>query len=99
MGDNPFRQLPSVNEVLELPAVRQLAGGHAHEVIVAAVRTELAELRRRLAEGETIDGQAAGEAVAGRVAARLDREQRPRLRAVINATGIVLHTNLGRAPI
>src|SRR5262249_4862225 len=99
MGDNPFRQLPSVHEVLELPELRQLAAAHAHEQIVAAVRLELAELRQRLNKGEVLDGATAGAAVAGRVIARLAREQQPRLRSVLNATGIVLHTNLGRAPL
>jgi L-seryl-tRNA(Ser) seleniumtransferase len=99
MGDNPFRNLPAVNDVLETAPVLALAGQHAHEVIVAAVRAELAELRQRLGRGEAVDGQRGAEAVAGRVAERLGRESRPKLRAVINATGIVLHTNLGRAPL
>src|SRR5205807_9682060 len=57
------------------------------------------ELRRRLAVGEAVDGHASVALVAERAAARLDRASRPKLRAVINATGIVLHTNLGRAPV
>jgi L-seryl-tRNA(Ser) seleniumtransferase len=99
MGDNPFRNLPSVNDVLELAAVQALAGQYAHEGIVAAIRDELAHLRRRLAAGESIDGQSHAEAVAVRVTERLGQAHRPKLRQVINATGIVLHTNLGRAPI
>jgi L-seryl-tRNA(Ser) seleniumtransferase len=99
MGDNPFRNLPAVNDVLETAPVRALAGQHSHEVIVAAVRAELDELRKRLGAGEAVDGQRGAEAVAGRVAERLGRESRPKLRPVINATGIVLHTNLGRAPL
>src|SRR4029077_6005922 len=63
------------------------------------VREELTELRRHLAEGSPVDGAADAAAVAARVAARLGRELKPKLRPVINATGIVLHTNLGRAPI
>src|SRR5262249_43971865 len=65
---------------------------------VAAVRAELDGLRDRLKRGEA-DGLADLEAVAARVVERLGREHRPRLRLVINATGIVLHTNLGRAPV
>src|SRR5262249_44401365 len=99
MAENPFRNLPAVNDILESPAVQNLAGRHARELIVAAVRGELAELRKRLGQGEAIDGTAGKEEVAARVAARLDRELRPKLRPVINATGIVLHTNLGRAPV
>ncbi|HEV3256301.1 MAG TPA: L-seryl-tRNA(Sec) selenium transferase [Gemmataceae bacterium] len=99
MTDNPFRNLPAVHDVLEAPAVQALGKDHAHDVIVAAVRQELAELRRGLGRGETVDGKAGVETLAGRVVARLGRELRPRLRQVINATGIILHTNLGRSPV
>jgi L-seryl-tRNA(Ser) seleniumtransferase len=99
MTDNPFRGLPSVNDVLGAPSVQALAGQHAHDLIVTAIRAELEELRQRLGKGEAIDGQSSIETVASRVAERLKRECQPKLRAVINATGIVLHTNLGRAPI
>jgi L-seryl-tRNA(Ser) seleniumtransferase len=99
MVENSFRRLPSVNQVLEAPAVQTLAAAHAHERIVAAVRAELAELRQRVRRGEDLDGRVTPDAVAARVAERLGRECRPRLRPVINGTGIVLHTNLGRAPL
>jgi L-seryl-tRNA(Ser) seleniumtransferase len=99
MSNHPLRDLPSVHAILEASSVQSLAGEHAHDVIVAAVRTELAELRRRAGQGESLDGQISVEAVAARVVQRLQREIRPKLRSVINATGIVLHTNLGRAPL
>lgn len=99
MSQNPFRKLPPVNEVVEAPVLRALAGHHAHDAIVAAVREELAQLRQRLTQGATLDGEATLEQVAQRAAARLERIYRPKLVGVINATGIVLHTNLGRAPI
>src|SRR5947207_3285232 len=96
---NPFRALPSVHDVLQAPAVQALATDHAPERIADAVRQELSELRGRLGQGQAVDGEAAAQAVAVRVAQRLGREARPKLRPVINATGIVLHTNLGRAPV
>jgi L-seryl-tRNA(Ser) seleniumtransferase len=99
MSDNPLRNLPSVNDVLLCAPVQDLQGRHAHEQIVAAVRAELAEARDRLKAGRPLDGEAAAEALAARAAARLERDFRPKLRTVINATGIVLHTNLGRAPV
>jgi L-seryl-tRNA(Ser) seleniumtransferase len=68
-------------------------------VIVEAVRAELAEIRTRLGRGDSQDANLVPETVAARVADRLERDLRPRLRPVINATGIVLHTNLGRAPM
>jgi L-seryl-tRNA(Ser) seleniumtransferase len=99
MGENLFRRLPSVNEVLQAASVEALAAEHAHDLLVAAVRQELDDLRRRVRQGDALDGATSAEAVAGRVAARLSHDLRPRLRPVINATGIVLHTNLGRAPV
>jgi L-seryl-tRNA(Ser) seleniumtransferase len=99
MNDNPFRQIPSVNDVLAAEAVTALLAKHAHEQIVSAIRIELDDLRGRLANGEAVDGQAQVADIACRVSERLHKELRPKLRLVINATGIVLHTNLGRAPI
>jgi L-seryl-tRNA(Ser) seleniumtransferase len=97
MSTNPFRHLPSVNALLDLPALQALP--HPRDAVVAAVRSELDELREQLSKNVALDGQTEPAQVAQRVIARLDRELRPKLRTVINATGIVLHTNLGRAPI
>ena len=99
MAENPFRSLPAINEVLDMPPVQALTPHHSHELIVATIRQELNELRQRLGQGEQVDGQVNAESVAAKVVERLGRELRPKLRPVINATGIVLHTNLGRAPI
>src|SRR5262245_20724040 len=99
MSDNPYRQLPSVNEVLAAAPIQALTAAHAHDLVAAAVRAELAELRRLLAQGEGIDGKSSLEALTAQVAQRLSQELQPKLRTVINATGIVLHTNLGRAPV
>src|SRR5262249_51295056 len=95
---NPFRQIPSVNDVLAAEAVTALLEKHAHEQIVSAIRSELDDLRGRLANGEPANGQPQVADIANRVSERLSKELRPKLRLVINATGIVLHTNLGRAP-
>jgi L-seryl-tRNA(Ser) seleniumtransferase len=99
MSDNLFRQLPSVHDVLAAMDVQALARGHAHDLIVAAVRSELADLREQIRQGSAVDGQCTIELVATRAARRLGHGLRPKLRAVINATGIVLHTNLGRSPV
>src|SRR5579871_3226905 len=99
MSDNLFRQLPSVNDVLAAEGVQALARDHAHDLIVGAVRAELSSLRDQIRQGIPVDGQSAVEVVASRVACRLGHEMQPKLRTVINATGIVLHTNLGRSPV
>jgi L-seryl-tRNA(Ser) seleniumtransferase len=96
---NPFRHLPAVNDILNTAPVRSLILTHSHDAIVAAIRAELDDLRQRLARGEPMDGQCNVATVAGRVAARMERESRAKLRTVLNATGIVLHTNLGRSPL
>jgi L-seryl-tRNA(Ser) seleniumtransferase len=94
---NPLRHLPSVNAVLEAAPLQ--ASEHPHDAVVEAIRRELEALRSQLAAGAAPDGQTDPGQLAQRVAQRLEREQRPKLRQVINATGIVLHTNLGRAPV
>jgi L-seryl-tRNA(Ser) seleniumtransferase len=99
MAENPLRRLPAVTAVLESPGVRALVPAHGHEMVLEAVRAELDELRERLKGGSAVDGEVAVGVVAARVTARVEAEAAPRLRPVINATGIVLHTNLGRSPI
>lgn len=92
MAENPLRRLPPVNAVLAA-----MNGGSApHAAIADAVRAELDAIRGRLADGDAIEVSA--ESVAAAATARL-RRARPNLRPVINATGVVLHTNLGRAPL
>jgi L-seryl-tRNA(Ser) seleniumtransferase len=99
MDSNPFRSLPSVNDVLQCPTIHSLSDRHPHDVIVTAIRRQLDEARQRLSSGEIVDGQLGLDALARAVSERLEKEDRPKLRPVVNATGIVLHTNLGRAPV
>ncbi len=91
-----FRQLPAVGRVLEHPALAALRGDHAADAITAAVRSELDALRSRMKAGNPITDF---DAIAEAVALRLQSDAAPMLRTVINATGIVLHTNLGRSPM
>jgi L-seryl-tRNA(Ser) seleniumtransferase len=89
-------RLPKVDQVLEQPA---LAGsGWRRAVIKRLVGDALDELRERVKAGERPEiPDAPG--LAARVLATLEDWARPRPRPVINATGVLLHTNLGRAPI
>jgi L-seryl-tRNA(Ser) seleniumtransferase len=98
MTDNPFRKLPQVARVLDAPALAAARAAHPPDAVADAVRTELDALRVRLAAGET-DGVPSADELAVLAAARLERDSAPRIRPVINATGVVLHTNLGRSPI
>jgi L-seryl-tRNA(Ser) seleniumtransferase len=96
--DNLFRHLPAVNDVLQTPAVQALLAAHDHGLVAAAVRQCLAEVRARIVAKEAANVPNL-EQLSEAVRARLEQSLRPKLRSVINATGIVLHTNLGRAPV
>src|SRR5262245_56057936 len=93
MANHPLRRLPPVNAVLA--AMDGVPAPHGRKV--AAARAELDRLRDQLLADGDVD-VAAG-AVAAAAVERLRRESAPALRPVINATGVVLHTNLGRAPL
>jgi len=99
MPANPYRQLPAVTAVLDSPAVQALEPAHGRAAVADAVRAELDALRDRLKAGDSPDGAMALDAIVARVAVRVEAGSAPMLRPVINATGIVLHTNLGRSPI
>jgi L-seryl-tRNA(Ser) seleniumtransferase len=92
-GRNPLRELPSVDELLGAEALGALVERHGRPVVLQAARTALARAREEIKAGYE-----AGDLVA-RVGAELETLFRPRLRRVLNATGIVVHTNLGRAPL
>ena len=91
---DPRRRLPSVTTLLDSDALRPLLARAPRPLVVDAVRAALDAARHR-------PDDAPGDAAAW--AAAVDRElasrERPSLRPVHNATGIVLHTNLGRAPL
>ncbi len=89
-----LRSLPSVDEVLARPAVRALADRLGRAPAKAAVRAAIAEARARLRAGSP-----EGAVTDAAVLKLAEQDARPRLRRVINATGVVLHTNLGRAPL
>jgi len=96
-----YRRLPSVNEVLQLPQVQSLTGTLGHERVVAAVRESLTLVRATIAGKETsnLELELNIHSIAERVSEALQRGPQYSLRPVINATGVVLHTNLGRSPL
>jgi L-seryl-tRNA(Ser) seleniumtransferase len=87
------RALPSVGALLERAPVRALLDAAPRTLLVEAVRATVAQAR------ETASAPRDDDAWAAAIAVRLTELSRPSLRRVINATGIVLHTNLGRAPL
>jgi len=90
---DPRRDLPSVSSLLETQGVRLLLEQHPRRVVVDAVRESLEAARNATdvarTEQQWIDA----------IGAAVRDSSRPSLRRVINATGVVIHTNLGRAPL
>lgn len=93
------RDLAPVDEVLHIPEVRELSERFPQEVVTAAVRAVLGRLRSEILDGEReVDAsQVTAKSVAPWVVALVERSARPSLRRVINALGVVGHTNLGRS--
>ncbi len=96
-----FRLLPGVDEVLRREDVAALVVTDGRAAAIAAAREVLAKLRAEIAHG-TLDENGvriAVESIGEAVQRELQRELAYSLRSVINASGVILHTNLGRAPL
>jgi L-seryl-tRNA(Ser) seleniumtransferase len=96
-----FRELPSVDEVLRTPALAALTSSHGAAAVTDAARAVLARLRAEVASGllDSPELQLALGGMSGAVEEQLRQALGYSLRSVINATGVILHTNLGRAPL
>jgi L-seryl-tRNA(Ser) seleniumtransferase len=96
MTTDPRRALPNMDVLLGHPELVARAASFGREVVLGAARRALEESRGAVAGGGPAPD--VGE-LAARVAGELDGVWAKRTRAVVNATGVVLHTNLGRAPL
>lgn len=98
-----FRHLPSVDLVLREPAVGGLIAIYGRGMTVAAVRSVLDKTRRVLANGGISEGCAKGlvsiDGIVDRVGMLLRQQNSPNLKRIINGTGVIIHTNLGRSPL
>jgi L-seryl-tRNA(Ser) seleniumtransferase len=93
---NALRSLPGVDSLLQEPEVRALVDVYSHSAVVAAVRMTLDEARETLtAGGPALTRQG----LAAQVILQARALWQPSLAPVINATGVIIHTNLGRAPL
>ena len=96
-----YRELPCVDELLREPGIAEAVSREGQNAVADACRSVLATLRAEIAAGQ-LDGNKLKLAVSG-ISAAIQNELRRALgyslRPVINATGVILHTNLGRAPI
>lgn len=91
-----FRALPSVQELLQDHTLRGYERKVGHAVVVDAVRAALDAARADIRAGGSAPMPAL---LIDAITERIERAVRPTLRRVINATGVILHTNLGRAPL
>ena len=96
-----FRELPSVDELLRTEAVASLAAVHGTTAVGDATRAVLSRVRAEISSG-TLDQRGLRFALGGlpnAIEVQLRQSLAYSFRAVINATGVILHTNLGRAPL
>ncbi len=96
------RILPSIDRLRQRPTVRALETEYGRTAVLAALRDVTGTLRRELTDpgrSPIEDGEQAAAAIEQRTASHLATEFAPSLVPVINATGVIVHTNLGRAPL
>ena len=91
------KQLPSIDRLLQRPAARALAAEHGHTLVAGVARALLDALRVRAVAGTLPQSEIEPAALERALGERVDARLAPRLRRVINLSGTVIHTNLGRA--
>ena len=96
MNVDRLRQLPGVDRLLGLGATQRLIEAFGRQQAVDALRDILDAARDEVREGVAVP---TAEALAARASDQLRQRLAPTLRPVINATGVIIHTNLGRAPL
>jgi L-seryl-tRNA(Ser) seleniumtransferase len=97
MSHPELRKLPSVDRLLQHSAVTAARAEYGHDLTVATARNLLDETRAAILDrGQPCP---APDDLAAALLARLDAASQPTLQPVINATGVIIHTNLGRAPL
>lgn len=95
-----YRRIPKVDVLLESKEIAKLTQECGYDVVLEAVRKELDSLRAFISECQSEnEAEERIETLRGRIGRRARRAATPNMRPVINATGTILHTNLGRAPI
>src|SRR6188474_3558367 len=92
-----MRSIPSIEQLRQRPKLLALEPTYGRAAIVDALRAEAAALRAEPADGQAPDDVV--NAIERAAIVRLTSECAPSLRRVINATGVIVHTNLGRAPL
>ena len=96
MNESRLRQLPSVDKLLSDERMGRLLGTFARDVVVELIRSFLSELRQSISKGAEVPSF---DEIIGSIVVKARNLERVSLRPVINVTGVILHTNLGRAPL
>ena len=91
-----LKKIPKVDDLLRSPALAEAVAQYGTRAVTEAVRSELEHLRQAILARQ-VDAVPEPEALCGQIRDRVLRSALPSLRSVINGTGIILHTNLGRA--
>jgi L-seryl-tRNA(Ser) seleniumtransferase len=94
-----FRAIPSIDKLLNDPALTPLNRKYTAEIVKRMMRGAVDELRAGIREGTMSERDCSAQALAARAEKLADEAFGARLRTVINATGVVVHTNLGRSPL
>jgi L-seryl-tRNA(Ser) seleniumtransferase len=94
-----LREIPSVDELLGRTRIAALVETAGRGMVTEAARSILADLRARLKESAEDSAAASLDEIEARLVAEVEALLAPSLRRAINATGVILHTNLGRAPL
>ena len=96
-----FRELPSVDELIRTSGLTALASSHGTAAVTDAARAVLARLREEISSGllDALALRIALDGMGNAIEQQLRQALTHSLRPVINATGVILHTNLGRAPL
>ncbi len=94
--EKDFSRLPGVDKVLADERIDRLAREYPHDLLVKTIRQALERARRDIARGKA---SASPDDIIAAVVSRIQVLEKPSLRPVINASGVIIHTNLGRAPL
>ncbi len=94
-----LRNLPSVDVVLQHEQVAALREQHGHAIVIQWIRAAIEHCRRQLLDGRAIDKDSILQTVVDHLLLASAVNHGQSIRSVINATGIILHTNLGRSPL
>ena len=98
MVQNPLRGLPSVNELVSAPPLKEVVDKVSHSVVVSAARRVLDDVRQQVRTATDVNVPTPNELVE-RISDWIQTNDRSTLVPVINGTGVLLHTGLGRAPL